>query len=477
MTQELAGKSFQNAKNKLAKSAALFTIVWLISASLVSLSQFVGTEQIISASAFQDPDPPRGIHLTWRQNDTSHTILITWKTTYENSGDVVLYDTESRGGENSLYMHSESGSHQTYEGLGGYIHDVELTGLSPDTTYYFICGGENGGYSEERSFRTAPTISTSFTFVAGGDSQSGAGDWPWGRNTISQLMAEFNPSFVLRTGDLVNFGVDQSEWDNFFEDIDEHWVGTNGLTIPIIPALGNHEHYNYEYEEEENALPKYFGQFSLPGNEQWYSLDWGPDLHIIVLNSEDIWNLEQREWLENDLAANASKKWKVAIFHRPPFTAGYSETQIRMAWVPLFDNYNVNLVFSGHHHIYQRTYPINYTKSEEASVSPWEGTTYIVTGGWGAHLADYSLDQWWTASAKGTYHFILVNVSEDDLQIKAINMNGDAFDEYYIPAEAQSSQMLLIVAVAAAAIAIAIVAIFIVRRRQMKRTSAVRRQK
>jgi len=467
-----------NTKNKLTKTVVLLIIVFITATSLVSTRQFVDAEHTMSASPSQDSDPPCQIHLTWRQNDTSHTIVITWKTTEENSGDNVLYDTESRGGENSLYRYSENGSHHTYKGLGGYIHDVELTSLSADTVYYFICGGENGGYSAERSFRTAPDTSTSFTFVAGGDSQSGASDWPWGRNAISRAMAEFNSSFVLRTGDLVEQGTNQSEWDNFFDGVDNHWVGTDGLTIPIIPALGNHEHYNENYDvDPENALLEYMGRFSLPGNEKWYSLDWGSDLHIVVLDSEEISNENQLRWLENDLATHASSKWKVVIFHRPPFTTNpytSGDTQVRRYWVPLFDNYHVNLVFNGHHHFYQRTLPINYAISEDTPAPAWEATTYVITGGWGAPLQDIGFPEWWTAFTRGTYHFILVNVSEDGLLVKAINMNGDAFDECYIPAEAPASTLLLVV-VATAVVVLALTAIFMARKRRVKNAFTARR--
>ena len=99
-----------------------------------------------------------------------------------------------------------AGANHTYSGAGGYVHDVELTGLSPNTIYYFICGGENGGWSDERSFRTAPDNALAFSFVAGGDSRSGSGDWPISRDAVSRAMAKFNPSFVLYVGDFVMQG-------------------------------------------------------------------------------------------------------------------------------------------------------------------------------------------------------------------------------------------------------------------------------
>jgi len=379
------------------------------------------------------PDPPVNIHLTWGQNDTSHTIVVTWKTTTAEAGDNVLYDTVSWGGDPENYAYSATGSYHTYSGAGGYIHDVELTGLSPDTRYYFICGGENGGWSAERSFRTAPGASTNIRLVAGGDSRSG-GNWPGPRDSISRAMAEFNPSFVLFDGDFIYYWDNQTEWDNMLASMQEYWIDNDGLTIPIIPAIGNHEVYYpqpSDYDPGTHAT-NYYGQFYLPGNERWYSLDWGPDLHIIVLDSEvlntgsDTWS-EQLAWLESDLAAHASCTWKIVLFHRPAYASRGSLSGAQTYWVPLFDDYNVDLVISGHHHYYERTHPL-----ENDQISPENGTIYLVAGGWGAPLY-WASPQWFTAyGPTSIYHFVVIDIFGKTLHLRAVNTDGETFDELYI---------------------------------------------
>jgi hypothetical protein len=409
------------------------SIIW---SSIFLVAFFISTCFNTTPASAQAADPPEGIHLTWRSNDTAHTITITWKTVMENAGDVVRYGTEPGG-----YVSTVVGSRHTYSGAGGYIHDVELTGLSPDTTYYFVCGGENGGWSDERSFRTAPDQRTSFRFVAGGDSRPGASDYPSGRDSISRTMAQFNPSFVLFTGDFAYSWNDQAGWDNWFAAVQEYWVDNDGLTIPIIPCIGNHEVYYpqpSDYDPETQAT-NYYGQFSLPSNERWYSLDWGPDLHIIVLDSEirsvsDAFN-EQLSWLENDLAAHASCLWKIAIFHRPAFTAGHyeSDSLVQGYFVPLFDEYHVDLAFSAHDHGYQRTYPINYNVSKNTPMSsPKDGTVYIVSAGWGAPLYPKE-NRWWSAYFQSTYNFCVLDILENGtLRLQAVGTDGETFDEYYI---------------------------------------------
>jgi len=411
--------------------------------TLLITSLMVPTISLLYLSrASAGSDSPIHIHLTWGQNDTPHTIVVTWKTATAGAGDNVLYDMVSRGGAPENFAYSATGSYHTYTGAGGYIHDVELTGLSPDTRYYFICGGENGGYSEERSFQTAPDQPTSFRFVAGGDSRSGGTGWPEVRDNVSREMAKLNPSFVLFTGDFIYNWDDQNEWDNWLAAAQEFWVDDNGLTIPIIPCIGNHEiiyPQPSDYDPSEDAT-NYYEQFYLPENERWYSLDWGPNLHIIVLDSEVLstgsgtWNT-QLSWLENDLAANENIMWKVVIFHRPAYSSGPHgpTSSIQQDWCPIFDDYHVDLAISGHDHIYERTYPIYGNTVKQ---SPLEGTVYIVSGGWGAPVYGGS-PSWWTAYGPATKrNFVAIDISEKGgLHLWAVDSDGVTFDEYYIHKE------------------------------------------
>lgn len=359
-------------------------------------------------------DPPKYIHLTWNTGDTAHTIVVTWSTTGSGSGDNVPYDTTSHAADPSLYPYSAAGSYHTYSGSSLYVHDVVLTGLSDDTTYYFICGG-TGGYSAERAFHTAPKTSKPITFVAGGDSHaSQTNQVP--REQVSRTMATFNPSFVVHTGDYCDSDT-SSSWPLWLADMGNNWIGTNGLTIPLIGAIGNHE----------GSANTFRGQFNYPGNELWYSLDWGPDLHIIVLDSGYDVSGNQLTWLKQDLAANQYVKWKVVLFHQPPYSSGWhgSNTAIRNAWCSVFDQYGVDLVFSGHDHDYERSKPIY---QNAVVTDPDDGTTYMVCGGWGGSLRSVG-SNWWTAYSKSyTYHFVVVKIDGNSLNLMAYDQYGTRFD-------------------------------------------------
>jgi hypothetical protein len=388
-----------------------FSIILLLVISAPFLSSY---SHWISVTATTSPDLPKHIHLTY-QNDPSSTITVTWQTNSSSTGDLVLYDSTARNGDPALYQSQVFGSHHTYEGASGYIHDVELTGLRPDTTYFFICGGSDN-YSEERSFKTAPILPSNVTFVVGGDSRH----YPEDRITVSQAMSHTNPSFVIHSGDMVDSGDFQSYWDVWFTDVNDNWISDNGRTIPIIPCIGNHE----------NNATNYYEQFALPNNEQWYSYDWGPSLRIIVLNSGSSPSqiaVAQVNWLENVLATTPWYMWKIVILHRNVYYSGGHEnaTDIIQYWVPLFDKYHVDLVFQGNHH-YHRTKPM---KNNTVISSYDEGTMYVVSAGWGAPSYTY-FEQPYSAYGKTALHFTLLNVySNGTLHFEAKDLNGSTFDE------------------------------------------------
>ena len=98
------------------------------------------------------------------------TVTVTWFTDQGLAGYV---PTVRYGTSTGSYTKSTTGtSPHTYPGATVDISDAELTGLSPDTTYYYICGDTTHGFSEEKSFRTPPE-NGGFTFCAFGDSREG----------------------------------------------------------------------------------------------------------------------------------------------------------------------------------------------------------------------------------------------------------------------------------------------------------------
>src|SRR5262245_36993595 len=91
---------------------------------------------------------PRYVYLTW-QGDTSITITVNYQTLDEPETSAVHYDTRSRHGKVAEYRFKASGTRHKIEGLedGRTIHWVELAGLKPNTTYYFVAGDQKTGFT------------------------------------------------------------------------------------------------------------------------------------------------------------------------------------------------------------------------------------------------------------------------------------------------------------------------------------------
>ncbi|MDI6819972.1 MAG: metallophosphoesterase family protein [Candidatus Hodarchaeaceae archaeon] len=421
-------------------------------------------------------DPPAYVYLTWASDDTAHSINVSWRTTGNYAGEV-RYDTQSRGGDPEAYRYRASGSEGiTTAKFEGYIHHVELTGLKPDTVYYFIAGHSSYGWSEERAFRTAPASRTSFSLVVGGDSRSDTRpthphpDWPVSRNNTSELMAQRSPSFAVFSGDFLWNGDDQvapDTWDGWFSAMYQYWVTPEGLMIPIVPAIGNHEiiyPQPTDYDPSAHAM-NYYALFDLPGNERWYALSWGPDLRIIVLDSEildpnsEAWK-EQVDWLGGELEASKDYLWKIVVFHRDMVSARSEVKYMIDNLAFLFDRYRVDLVLMSHFHTYERSHPLDWTRAPGEVVSLENGVTYVVSGGWGAPLYTGYRPKWFTAfGPEPRYHFVLLDIYENGtLHMRAIDANGDVFDELVIQKATPSEPAGIPIATAGVVVAIAALA-------------------
>jgi hypothetical protein len=180
----------------------------------------------------------------------------------------------------------------------------------------------------------------------------------------------------------------------------------------------------------------YLDAFTLPANgaspaypdhaERYYSFDYGR-VHVVVLDTEFAFQdatrrSEQLSWLESDLAATA-QPWKVALFHRSPYSAGGehgSDLAVRAAFAPVFERHGVQLALSAHEHTYERTRPWRESAAGTA-------VTYVVTGGGGAPLYPSATAEW-TAFAASRHHYVKGVASECTITLSAIGLDGRAFD-------------------------------------------------
>jgi hypothetical protein len=341
---------------------------------------------------------PRHVHLSW-EDDPSSSVTVTWRTDSISASVVEWGYDESYGFFSS--------------GLPGEIHHVQLKDLTPSTDYYYRCG-DGSSWSEGYKFSTGPGDGSGrYCFAVVGDDRGGYSI----RRSIGLDLLDSDAEFVIHTGDLVSEGRDQTQWNNWFDS----YVELLPIT-PMMPALGNHE---------ENA-PQYFEQMALPGNENWYSFDYG-NSHFVCLNTETGLMGDQMEWLEDDLA-NSNSTWKFVYFHRPMYSSGYhgSDLSVRGAWEAILVRHGVDIVFCGHNHIYERTDPIKLGEITDNT----NGIVHVVTGGGGAGLHPLGLTMKpWTEIAVSEHHYVLMTIKGGHLQLQARLPDGTVFDHLDIQKE------------------------------------------
>ena len=368
---------------------------------------------------------PIQIHLTW-QNDPKTTMAITWMTT-DKSPSIVEY-----GLTPDYNDRVEGKSYRLTAGRGRIIYEVELTGLEPATTYHYRCG-DGEIWSEDHTFRTGVLPRQNFTFAVYGDSRTN----DTARRMVKDAVKKMNPAFSLQSGDLIEDGPSQKQWDLWFETMEDLISDS-----PCMPCIGNHD----IWLPGAGLATTYCEHFALPGNEMWYSFDYGP-VHFIILNCERRVGITkgtgQYEWLEKALKEAENKPnilWKMVMYHRPSYSSGPhgNDTLTRKHWCPLFDKYGVDFVWNGHDHIYERTYPIYRKKVVNRSNNSYytpNGTIYIVSGGAGAPLYE-SKGGDWVVHHEDVYHFCEVEVlSNKTIHITARYTNGESFDEFWVSKE------------------------------------------
>ena len=170
--------------------------------------------------------------------------------------------------------------------------------------------------------------------------------------------------------------------------------------------------------------------------ELYYSFDYG-NAHFVILNNYfaiSSVGSSQYNWLKNDLAAS-SQFWKFVVFHQPAYATDSSQsprddTNIVRNLVPLFEQYNVDIVLSGHFHDYERMYPL---QGGQVSTIDAGGVVYVVTGGGGAGLSNIGSGTLnpRTAAKVQKYHLTMIDINSCSLQLSGVQKvsgAGDTFD-------------------------------------------------
>lgn len=174
-----------------------------------------------------------------------------------------------------------------------------------------------------------------------GDSQSYTDAEDANHQAVVNYILDTSASSIFHAGDLLEDATEDSL--NRFKNVTSTLCSTRGF----YAAQGNNERNSATY----------FDNFVFPGNEHWHSVNVG-NLHMVVLDnyaSSVTAGSAQYNWLASDLQSDASQSRATGvIFHYPVYGSDRGYKGMTGSMVPLFRDYGVDFVVSGHEHAYQK---------------------------------------------------------------------------------------------------------------------------
>ena len=376
-----------------------------------------------------------------QDNSTSRTIM--WQSDNSEADAVIEYRLE--GAEKSQTIGATDKAF-TDDGSTTYIHEATLIGLTPNTKYEYRVGYGTDRRSDWYRLETAGA--SVYDVLIYPDSQSG--DYSqWEEIVKSSALRNPRTALYISMGDLVDNGEHAYQWRTWLNSIKP--LSAN---VPLATTLGNHEMYTLDWKMREPYA--YLNYFAVPpnGNERfnrrYYSYDFG-DVHYVVLDTQlyesnhednhdthhpDLYDV-QIQWLRQDLTAN-TKKWTVVLMHRDPFQYAFDRPGANRAvgfddegvlFMPIFDEFNVDLVLSAHLHSYRNR---GHVRNFDRDAS---GPLYILTGiagdarrpKWKEHPLDV-----YVALDRDKNNYMTMTVTPNKLIVKAFLPDGTQLDESVI---------------------------------------------
>jgi len=346
-----------------------------------------------------------------------------------------------------------------------------------------------------------------YSFIAIGDIGAEKPD----QKKLALLAYQKKPDFIAVPGDIVyDDGLISEYAKKFWPIYNADIADSNGAplmrTFPFIAAVGNHDVDNTDLDKHPDALAYYYfwaqplngpkiSDFSkayptFKSNEinkdaflkaagqaypvmNHFSYDYG-NSHWLVIDADnyvDWTNKELLDWVKQDLQSASSATWRFVMFHQPGFNSSrehYEQQQMRLL-APIFETGKVDVVFTGHVHNYQRSFPLTFVPDRKGTLlvggkdnntlrgrvvnGKWtldksfdgiinkspNGVIYLVTGAGGADLYNPEQtndpDSWQKFTFKffSTAHSLsYIQVNGNSFKLQQITTEGKVVDTFEI---------------------------------------------
>ena len=305
---------------------------------------------------------------------------------------VVRWRTDTTEGSFVRYGLAADALTETAKAFGiGTEHIVQLSELLPGRRYFYsVMGSAENKDGDGKVLRvpvyafTTPPLtgpaSPTRVWVLGDPGTKGSGQLAV-RDAFHTFNANRAVDLWLMLGDnAYPDGTDADYQKALFEVYPETL-----RTSPLWPALGNHDGHSANSITQSGT---YYDIFTLPtrgqaggvasGTEAYYSFDYA-NIHFVCLDSHDTLRTPDgamAQWLKADLAAT-TRDWIIAFFHHPPYSKGTHDSDregrlvdMRQNFLPILEAGGVDVVLTGHSHVYERSFFVDGHYGPSASFDP-----------------------------------------------------------------------------------------------------------
>lgn len=348
------------------------------------------------------------------------------------------------------------------EGKTVNYHEATFDNLKPSTSYMYRVGGDKV-WSEWFDFKTASDKPAPFKFIYFGDPQIELKS-KWSRAIRNAFLHAPDAALFVIGGDLVNQGYVDGYWEEF-------GAAASFLTAirPSLPTPGNHETTGSQTirkkagsapasQPARDVTPIWQAQFEMPENaptgydtlkEETYYIDY-QGVRFISLNTNAYMTggdsekaIAQREaqnqWLKDALKNNPGR-WTVVMHHHPVFSFGQQRDNLnlRKTLAPLYEEYGVDLVLTGHDHVYARSHKIAEEKiADPAAKAP----IYVVSvSGPKLYKANPKFEKIMAKTLTNTQMYQVIEVDGDTLKYNAYSIDGQLQDAFELQKSEESSK-------------------------------------
>ncbi|CAL4946992.1 unnamed protein product [Urochloa decumbens] len=416
------------------------------------------------ALRFTNPASPLHGHLSSIDSKAT-SMRLTWVSGDGNPQQVQYGDGKSSASEVSTFTQDDMCSIAVLPSPAkdfgwhdpGYIHSALMTGLQPSQSYSYRYGSDSVGWSDTVKFRTPPAAgSDELSFVIYGDMGKAPLDpsvehyiQPGSISVAKAVAKEIQTGKVdsiFHIGDISYATGFLVEWDFFL-----HLITPLASQVSYMTAIGNHER-DYANSASVYVTPDSGGECGVPyesyfpmpavsKDKPWYSIEQG-SVHFIVMSTEHEWSekSEQYNWMDEDLSSidRSRTPWIVFIGHRPMYSSHGGilpnvDSNFVSSVEPLLLNYQVDLVFFGHVHNYERTCAVyqgncNGMPTKDANgIDVYDNSNYTapvhaIVGAGGFSLDNFPNNgETWSLSRVSEFGYARVHATRTDMLVQFVN--------------------------------------------------------